>query len=709
MSGNLTLLIPILLPLTAAFFIHPITKKSTRLLNNFIIAITAAEFTITAALLAVLASEGTQVLEIHSVFALGISFELDGFRALFTLAAALSWLSVSVFSREYMACHENRSRFSFFSLLTLASTVGIFLSADLFTTFIFFEIMSFTSYTWVANDESPEALRAGSTYLAVAVTGGLTALMGLFLLYNAIGTLRIDELYTLCAALPEKKILYISGICILVGFGAKAGMLPLHIWLPKAYPAAPAPGAALLSGILTKSGIFGILAISCNIFRNDETWGILVLVLGAATMLLGGIYGICSIDLKKILACSSMSQIGFILVGTGMMSLLGADNTLAARGTILHMLNHSIFKLVLFSAAGVVFMNTRALDLNDIRGFGRKKPALMTLFLLAALGVSGIPLFSGYVSKTLLHESLTEYIVLLGETARGTALISIVEILFLISGGLTVAYMTKLFIALFIEKHPTLQAELDGMKGTYISRPTMIAIAVPALLIPVGGMITSIMDKAALSGIDFLTQPGHFEALSYFSLSNLKGAFISIALGAAIYLLIVRKFMIKRSVYIKAWPDKFNLEQLVYRPIFERLLPSVLGFAAVLLDRYILDPVFKFVVILFGFAGRLLDSSTDGAIYFMRKSVYCEAAEKRPLTFGEKLVVFVGGAIDGIIILASKISGHSRPSSASFSEKLEIMREQAAGQYHLITKTLSFSLLMVCVGLCATMAYLLLF
>ena len=135
--------------------------------------------------------------------------------------------------------------------------MGVFLSADLLTTFVFFELMSFTSYVWVAQEENVASLRAAETYLAVAVIGGMVLLMGIFLLYRELGTLEIAELARAAESLRDKRILYAAGTCMLVGFGAKAGAFPLHIWLPRAHPVAPAPASALLSGILTKTGKIG--------------------------------------------------------------------------------------------------------------------------------------------------------------------------------------------------------------------------------------------------------------------------------------------------------------------------------------------------------------------------------------------------------------------------------------------------------------------
>ncbi|MCD8370690.1 MAG: sodium:proton antiporter, partial [Clostridiales bacterium] len=138
-------------------------------------------------------------------------------------------------------------------------------------------------------------------------------------------------------------------------------------------------------------------------------------------------------------------QIGFILIGVGMQCLLGEENALAVHGTVLHMVNHSLIKLVLFQAAGVIYWNAHALNLNEIRGFGRKKPLLKIIFLAGALAIGGIPFFGGYISKTLLHESIVEY----GSVGAMRTL----EYVFQFSGGLTVAYMTKMFVAIFLEEN----------------------------------------------------------------------------------------------------------------------------------------------------------------------------------------------------------------------------------------------------------------
>lgn len=565
------ILLLILTPMALAPVSWLLGRRSKQARDGFVVA--AGFLELALAVFAVLRGGSA---ELPGLCVMGFSFELDGFRRVYVLVFALMWAMTLLFSPDYFAHHHRRNRYYFFQLLTLGATMGVFLAADLYTAFVFFEIMSFTSFTWVIQEETAGAIRAAKTYLAVAVIGGLVALMGLFLLWNSLGTLRISELYAAARAAGKLPVLYTAGACVLFGYGAKAGMYPVHIWLPKAHPVAPAPASALLSGALTKTGVWGILAVSCNLFRGDPAWGTAILALGAVTMLLGAVLALFSVDLKRTLACSSMSQIGFILTGIGMMGLLGEENALAARGTVLHMVNHSLFKLVLFLCAGAVYRNLHRLELNEIRGFGRGKPLLLVCFLLGALGIGGVPLLNGYISKTLLHEAIVEGVPHYGWPLKLT------EWVFLFSGGLTVAYMTKLFVAIFIEKHPTRQAEFDARKA-WLSRPAALALGCSAALIPLLGFTADLsMNAIADLATDFLHGEPIAHAVRYLSPENLKGAAVSIAIGAGVYLLIVRPWMRRDGNYVNRWPQKLDLEELVYRPLLLKLLPGLLGVPAAL-------------------------------------------------------------------------------------------------------------------------------
>lgn len=521
---------------------------------------------------------------------LGISFASGGFHSLMAMLAATGWLAATILSDEYFAHIKRRNRYYLFWLVTLGATMGVFLSADLYTTFLFFEVMSFTSYVSVVQTEEEEALRAGGTYLAVAVIGGLVTLSGLFLLYFQLGTLQIGQLAQAAAQASDRTLLWVGGLLTLVGFGAKAGAFPLHIWLPTAHPAAPAPASAVLSGVITKTGIYGVAVLSTTLFLHDGSWGAMLAAIGAVTMVLGAVLALCSVDLKRTLACSSVSQIGFILVGLAMQCLLGGHNALAVDGTVLHIINHSLIKLVLFPAAGVIHLSTHSFDLNDIRGFGRNKPMLALIMGVPMLSLAGLPLLNGYVSKTLLHESIVEFIHLSGAWAWAyTAL----EWLFLFAGGLTFAYMLKLFFCIFVERNRLPQEVLDKkwrLRGGYIA-PASAAV----LLTYVGVMFLlglfpgRFMDRIAAFGRSFFQGAAPSHEVDYFAMVNLKGAAISLTIGLAVYLLVARLLLMPRGGdgrrhYRDPVPRWLNLEYGLYRPAL-KFSAQVLLVAAVFVDR----------------------------------------------------------------------------------------------------------------------------
>jgi len=566
-SGNNLLLALVFWPMAAAIAVYFLGRKSERLRDIFAIAAVAITF-ISALLLAL----NQQVSDLYLVDwgAFALYFRADGFRAIYVCITAFLWLVTAVFSPEYFGHSKNVNRYWLFNLLTLGAVMGVFLSADFRTTFLFFEIMSFTSYALVAHDENPKALRAAETLLGVSIICGLILLMGLWIMQLRFGTLEFAKLQQISLGMPDKTMFYLPGALMLVGFAAKAGMFPLHIWLPKAHPVAPAPASALLSGILTKTGVFGVAIVSSNIFMNDIAWGTALLIPAVITMFLGAVLGVFSNDLKRTLACSSVSQIGFILTGVAMLVMLGDYNALAARGTFLHMLNHSLFKLILFVSAGVVYINRHELGLNKIRGFGRGKPLFFFIFLMAALGITGVPLWSGYISKTLLKKSLSEGYYLFYNLPLYLPL-RISYWVLIITGGLTFAYMTKLFVTLFIDKGEDTKTE-----KRYLSLPSTIALMISAALVPFLGTFTGVKDTFASMAKAFFNGNALKYAIPYFEWGNISGALTSIAIGIGVYLFIVRGLLMRRvesgvKVHADILPPWLDLESLVYRPFLGAL------------------------------------------------------------------------------------------------------------------------------------------
>lgn len=611
------------------------------------------------------------------------SFAVDGFRGLYALIAAFMWLVSTLFSFEYMAHYQNNNRYYFFLLLTLGATVGVFLSADFFTMFVFFEIMSMASYVWVAQDEKKASLRAAETYLGIAVIGGLCILMGMFLLYGEFGSLstagelgtsgglfRIAEsqYFQLAAGGAHRERIVAAGLLMLAGFGAKAGAVPLHIWLPKAHPVAPAPASALLSGILTKTGVFGTMLLTLQVFFGERRFGLLIFWLGILTMVTGAVLALFSVDFKRTLACSSVSQIGFIFTGVGTAGAFSVSTgfsqegyAMSLNGSILHMVNHSLIKLVLFTAAGVVFMNLHKLNLNEIRGFGRKKPLLHAIFLAGALGIAGVPLFNGYVSKSLLHEGLV-----LLQAEQPAPWLKTAEWIFIISGGFTAAYMTKLYIALFWEKNKdeSKQAAYEEKKR-YMKPLSAVLLCIAALLLPILGIAAGIGEGV-------------------FKVESLWGALLSLFIGAVVYFLIVRRILLKDGVYLELWKPEWDLEERVYRPLLKGL-----------------DLALSTVC-------RLLDRLPDYLIVGLRKTVYKDSPLPHELEEGNVLTHTVGVLMDDGKMLANRTFRRKKPIQISFEHKLAMFVEELKENHTMIGRSLSFGLLLFCLGLLMTLVYMLL-
>ena len=598
----------------------------------------------------------------------GLTFSVTGFRAVYAVITALMWVGTTMFSPEYFAHEkENLGRYKFFVLFTLGAVEGVMLSADLMTAFVFFEALSFTSFTWVIHEQTRDAIRAGYTYLFIAVIGGLLMFMGLVLLERTTGTLSFAGLSealqgagSSADSLAEPKVLA-AGVLILLGFGAKAGMFPLHVWLPKAHPAAPSPASALLSGILTKVGVYGILMTALYVLAGDFRFGLIVLA---------------------ALACSSMSQIGFILTGIAVTVLMGAVGEkeaimTALAGTVQHMINHSLLKLTLFMCAGVVVMNLHSLTLDEIRGWGRNKTPLKIAFALGGLGISGVPLFNGYISKTLLHEGIVEAIHVMSEAHEfGLSTINAViagnisnilkigEWIFLFSGGLTFAYMLKLFICIFVEKNRDEDVQERYESSTKCMNPVSTAAILGSSLF----MVILGMPPVTKRVIAFALGENEILEFAAFTPENLKGSAISLVIGALVYLTVVRHLLYREGSYVNRWPEKLDLEEGLYRPALTRWIPRVLlTIASVFGEDKILTPVCTFSFNLLQKIAYCFSVSTDYLILEMRRTALREKRVRR--------------------------AGVGQVSH------LRMLREGTAEAVNPILRNFTFALLMTCLGI----------
>ncbi len=559
MNPQVILVFIILIPLIGSFISFIIGIKDEKARSVFNITMTGANFfIITSLYLNVM--NGTVDIFIPNIMGTGLFLKLDMFRYIFVWLTSLIWFLITIYSTQYLLSYKNRNRYYLFFMTTYWSTLGIFLSNNLINLFTFFEIMSLSSYPLIIHDEDKYSHDAGKTYLIMAVSGGLVLLMGLFLLYDFTQTLDIDKIKYVIQDIGNIKYT-IAGL-IIAGFGVKAGMYPLHLWLPKAHPASPAPASAILSGVLLKTGIFGILITSEIMGFSDIYISNTLIVLGFITMFLGGFLAMYQRNIKRILAYSSMSQMGYIIVGIGLMGILHEHKAIALYGTIYHIINHMIFKVLLFMSAGVIYMKLHELSINGIGGFGRKRKTLKICFFIGSCAIMGVPGFNGFISKNLLHHALAEAVHL-----YGGIWLYIGELMFVISSAFTTAYLLKLFIAVFVEKS---DHDIENIKMKVTGRALVPMTILAALIIFIGlkpNFTMNIIYKAAESFYIYDKIDTHF-----YNLENIKSSFLSISLGTLIYVFFIRRVLKKGSGenwwYENTALNWFSLEKDLFIPVF---------------------------------------------------------------------------------------------------------------------------------------------
>ncbi len=561
MNPKNLLIFIMIFPFIGSFIGFALGKKDERYRKIFNIIMTGSTFAAVAYLYKYVALAPVEI-SVPYIMGTGLHLKLDVFRYIFVCITSFVWFLVTIYAIQYLTSYKNRNRYYLFFMLTLWSTIGIFVSENLLNLFTFFEIMSLTSYALVIHDENEDAHEAGETYIVMAVTGGLILLMGLFLLYNYTQTFEISELQYAVANLGNVK--YLISILIIIGFGVKAGMFPLHVWLPKAHPAAPAPASAILSGILVKTGIFGIIIVVNIMMAGDVLLSSGILVMGFLTMFIGGFLAMFQRNVKRILAYSTMSQIGYILVGIGLIGILKEHKAIAIYGTLYHIINHAIFKVLLFMAVGVVYMVLHELSINKIGGFGRDKKALKVIFLIGLLAIIGMPGFNGYTGKTLLHSALSE-----AHHMYGGIWFTIAEVVFTISSSFTVAYLLKIFVAVFVEKS---DHNIEKAKGM-ITKMALFPIGVLAAVVVYIGLqpetVLHVIEKAA----EPFGNTHHNVHAHFYSGSHVMSAIFTILLGVSVYFLFVRKFL-RKGTGEHWWYENpsltwFNVENHVYKPAWK--------------------------------------------------------------------------------------------------------------------------------------------
>ncbi|MEW6401867.1 MAG: hydrogenase 4 subunit B, partial [Chloroflexota bacterium] len=338
--------------------------------------------------------------------------EMDGLSTLLVGIISLLGLAASIYSISYLGCYPNRNVgvLGFFNNLFVGMMLLVVTAANAFYFLIFWEVMTLASYFLVIFEgDKQESIRAGYLYMLVAHAGAALIMLSFFVFYLNTGSFDFAAFSEGHLSPALRSLVFLLAF---IGFGAKAGMVPLHIWMPGAYAAAPSHASALMSSAMKNTAIYGFLRICVDLLGTSTLWwAILVIFFGALSMVVGGFYALSERDIKRILAYSSIENLGIILlgIGTGMIGLAIHQPVLPLLGflaALYHALNHSFFKGLLFLGAGSIDYRLRMRNLNEMGGLGKLMPVTSILFLVGALAVSAIPPLNGFVSEWFTYQAL---------------------------------------------------------------------------------------------------------------------------------------------------------------------------------------------------------------------------------------------------------------------------------------------------------------
>ena len=433
------LLIPILLPIIVGALLPAvhIKNRSFKLMLIFLTLALTAGCTLASAL------SGASAFTVLSISEpLTIAFKLDSLGKIFAVLNALLWLLIGLYAFRYMIHEKNEDRFFCFMLLALGCTMALDFSANLFTMYLAFELITLTTFPLVLHNQQPEAIRASLKYLFYSIAGAFLALFGLFLIasYSTGTSFVLGGVLSPEGISAQKGLLLAGAFCCLVGFGAKCGLYPLHGWLPTAHPVAPAPASALLSALVVKAGVFCCIRSVYYLIGTDFLQGTWVqstwIILAMLTVFMGSMMAFREKRLKKRLAYSTVSQVSYILLG------LACFNADGATGGLLHSVFHAIIKSGLFMIAGAIIFETGSTEVDELQGIGKKMPLTIVCWTILSLALIGIPPTSGFVSKWFLGT---------GAFAANLGWLSyLVPAVLLISALLTAGYLLPISIHGFL-------------------------------------------------------------------------------------------------------------------------------------------------------------------------------------------------------------------------------------------------------------------
>ena len=432
------MLLSLLPPIVGALIVFRMEDNEKRHRFTAAAVICTAILAVGAAFLSMLREFPREITLLYLNDTLTLSFGADGLSLFFIALVSFIWCFVQFHAFGYMKHEGNEGQFFGFFLLTYAALIGLAFSANAVTLYMCFELMTLCSMPLVLHNGSEQSRRASFAYLGYSTLGASLALLGFFILAAQGNDLRFvihgGQL------VGDEKTLLVAAFLIILGFGAKAGMVPLQMWLTEAHPVAPSPASAVLSGLITKGGVLAIIRCTFQLFGREMlrgTWvQTAILVLSIITIFTGSMLALREKLLKKRMAYSTISNVSYVLFGLLLMDEAG----MGAAGAFLQIVFHALAKDALFLCAGSIIFATGKTRVDELKGIGRQMPVTMWCFAIASLSLIGIPPMGGFVAK---------YCLAMGALQTGSTLAAVGVVVLMVSALLTAFYLLPIVAAAF--------------------------------------------------------------------------------------------------------------------------------------------------------------------------------------------------------------------------------------------------------------------
>lgn len=651
----------------AGAFISLVLSKKEKMANFFgnIFALAGSFYGLVFSVLAFQGEKLTYKIPSLLFSSFSATFAVDKLSAFFIFIVSLISFFCSIYAFGYVKHFYGKYNIGFLGFLYnifVLGIIGVFSASN----FIFFltvwELMTLASYFLVIYEYKEESnIKAGFVYFIMTHIGTALIFLAIFLMHRFSGSFDFDVIHSNFGNIPDLAANIIF-ICAFLGFGVKSGIIPLHTWLPKAHPAAPSHISALMSGVMIKTGAYMMIRIFFDIFSDVPTWyGVIVISIGAVSALLGILYAVAEYDLKRLLAFSSIENMGIVLLGIGgsLLALSLHMPSLALLGFIaalFHILNHSIFKSLLFLSAGSVVMATHTKNMEKYGGLIKKMPYTAVFFIIGSMAVAALPPFNGFFSEWIIFQSL------FGGVSGAGSIFSWVFLLaagaLAASGGLALACFVKACGTTFLARPRSDILKGDSVKeGSFSILTSMAGLSVAILFLGIfsGSVLAKLKEIA--SDFSFFTDADTALLIGYKTQTVVaNGGFASISpmlifsfiVFSILTVFLITRYLVRRDQKViigRTWDCGTNLTP--------RLEMTSTGFARslVLIFKKILKPTrqteveYRDADMRYLPKSRIISLRFDDVyqLYFYNPivSVFSKIAEKARMTQSGNLNVYI--------------------------------------------------------------------